>query len=190
MQVHRADDQQLALSRNLKKRRISSFEERVKCFTVYANTLCAYSLVRGPDMLGYRFVIRGTQAGPRRPAPANREICINFNRGRCTRCSFRGCGGAHAYLRCPDKRSSPQTVHQHLTPLPPTAHTTSHVAAAHLTLHLLNHPSTHPAPLTPPYPHCPLFIPIPSPQPPPLSRFQSSLSSLAHTSGWTTSFRA
>ena len=52
--VHLADDQQLALSR---KRPISSFEEWVKCFTVYTNTLCAHQPTRGPDMLGYLFVI-------------------------------------------------------------------------------------------------------------------------------------
>ena len=194
VQVHLADDQQLALSRKPRKRPISSFEEWVKCFSVYANTLCAYQPTRGPDMLGYLFVIasslqefslpavlaydvafrrkaallklspwgqidpllysraftgpgkakanatcplclgighsamachlysegparksRGTAAGPRHAAPA-REICINFNRGRCLRndcprrhvCSIRGCGGPHASLRCPDKRSSPR----------------------------------------------------------------------------------
>ena len=59
---------------------------------------------------------RGAQAGPRRLAPSQREICINFNHGRCLRndcprrhvCSVRGCGGLHASLRCPEKRSSPR----------------------------------------------------------------------------------
>ena len=193
--VHLADDQQLALSRKPRKRPISSFEEWVKCFTVYANTLCAHQPTRGPDMLGYLFVIasslqeftlpavlaydvafrrkaallklspwghidpllysraftgpgkakanatcplclgvghsapecylytdgparkaRGTPAGPRRPAPSHQQICINFNRGRCLRndcprrhvCSVPGCGGPHASLRCPGKRSSPR----------------------------------------------------------------------------------
>ena len=55
--VHLADDQQLALSRKPRKRPISYFEEWVKCFTVYANTLCAHQPTRGPDMLGYLFVI-------------------------------------------------------------------------------------------------------------------------------------
>ena len=75
---------------------------------------------------------RGAQAGPRRLAPSQREICINFNRGRCLRndclrlhvCSVRGCGGPHASLRCPEKRSSPPQAitlglpHPH-TPSPP-----------------------------------------------------------------------
>ena len=48
------EDQQLALSRKPKKRPVSSFEEWVKCFTVYSNNLCAHNR---PDMLGYLFVI-------------------------------------------------------------------------------------------------------------------------------------
>ena len=173
----------------------SARSPRSRCgpFTVYANTLCAHQPARGPDMLGYLFIIasslkefslpavlaydiafhrkaallklsawghidpllysraftgpgkartnstctlclgvghsafecdlysegpakraRGAQAGPRRLAPSQREICINFNHGRCLRndcqrrhmCSVRGCGGLHASLHCPEKRSS------------------------------------------------------------------------------------
>lgn len=61
---------------------------------------------------------RASPAGPRRTAPlANgKEICLNYNRGRCSRddcprshaCSFRGCGGAHPALRCTLRRSSPR----------------------------------------------------------------------------------
>ena len=186
------EDQQLALSRKPKK---CSFEEWVKCFTVYSNNLCAHNPSRGPDMLGYLFVIAnslqefslpavlaynvafrrkaallklatwgqidpllysraftgpgkamanatcplclglghsaadcsfylggpaktawGATAGPRQSAPTYREICIRFNRGRCLRndcprrhiCSVKGCGGPHASLCCPGKRSSPR----------------------------------------------------------------------------------
>ena len=55
--VHLADNQQLALSRKLRKRPISSLEVWTKHFTVHANTLCAHQPARGPDMLGYLFVI-------------------------------------------------------------------------------------------------------------------------------------
>ena len=44
------EDQQLALSRKPKKRPVSSFEEWVKCFTVYSNNLCAHNPSRGPDI--------------------------------------------------------------------------------------------------------------------------------------------
>ena len=54
--IHLGDDQQLALSRKPKKRPVSSFEEWVQGFTVYANTLCAHNPSRSPDMLGYLFV--------------------------------------------------------------------------------------------------------------------------------------
>ena len=57
MHFHLADDQHLALSRKPWKRPVSSLREWVKCFTVYANTLCAYQPTRGPDMLGYLFII-------------------------------------------------------------------------------------------------------------------------------------
>ena len=188
MHVHLADDQQLALSWKPRKRPISSFEEWVKCFTVYANTLCTHQPTRGSGMLGYLFVIasslqefslpaydvafrrkaallklspwghidpllyshtltvpgkakanatcplclgvghsapecylytdgparkvQGTPAGPQRPAPSHQQICINWRclRNNCPRrhvCSVRGCGGPHASLRCPGKRSSP-----------------------------------------------------------------------------------
>ena len=57
---------------------------------------------------------RVTQAGPRHSGPTHsststtpREICYNFNRGRCTAkdcsrahtCSFSGCGGPHPASR-------------------------------------------------------------------------------------------
>ena len=57
MHVHLADNQQLALSRKLQKRPISLLEVWTKRFTVHANTLCAHQPARGPDMLGYLFII-------------------------------------------------------------------------------------------------------------------------------------
>ena len=55
--VHLADNQQLALSRKPRKHPVSSLEEWTKRFTVYANTPCAHQPARGPDMLGYLFII-------------------------------------------------------------------------------------------------------------------------------------
>ena len=61
---------------------------------------------------------RGMVAGLKFSAPAtnNREVCQNFNRGRCAAnecpllhiCSVRGCAGPHASFRCPLKRVSPR----------------------------------------------------------------------------------
>ena len=47
----------LALPRKPKKKVISSFSEWVRCFLVYASTLCAYQPLRGPDVLAYLHVI-------------------------------------------------------------------------------------------------------------------------------------
>ena len=61
---------------------------------------------------------RASQAGPKRNGPLTsaREICLNFNRGRCAKedcprahaCSFRGCGGQHPDTRCTLRRSLPR----------------------------------------------------------------------------------
>ena len=45
------------LPRKPKKKVISTFSEWVRCFSVYASTLCAYQPLRGPDMLAYLHVI-------------------------------------------------------------------------------------------------------------------------------------
>ena len=57
MHIELVEGQHLALSKKNKKKGITTFEEWVKCFLVYANTLCAYNPQRGPDMLGYLFII-------------------------------------------------------------------------------------------------------------------------------------
>ncbi len=61
---------------------------------------------------------RTTTAGPRRQVPTTRgaEICLNFNRGKCSRtdcprahyCSLHGCSGPHPASRCPLRRTSPR----------------------------------------------------------------------------------
>ena len=191
------EGQQLALPRKPKKKVISSFSEWVRCFSVYASTLCAYQPLRGPDMLAYLHVIASAHeefqfaacmaydvafrkkaanfrlsswghidpqiyskaftgaskakpsahsslclstfhstsdcplyssgpakkartglAGPKRLVPLHngKEICLNFNRGRCSRenctrahvCSLRGCGGAHPASQCTLRRFSPR----------------------------------------------------------------------------------
>ena len=191
------EGQHLALPRKPKKNVISTLSEWVKCFSVYATTLCAYQPHRGPDMLAYLYVIasaheefqfpacmaydvafrkkaanfrlsswghidpqiysraftgaskvktgahcsrclstahstsecplyfsgpakkaRTSLAGPKRLVPLHngKEICLNFNRGRCSResctrahvCSFRSYGGAHPATQCTLRRSSPR----------------------------------------------------------------------------------
>jgi len=48
-----AEGQHLSLSRKPKKKVINTFVEWVKCFSVYATTLCAYQPQRGTDMFSY-----------------------------------------------------------------------------------------------------------------------------------------
>ena len=62
---------------------------------------------------------QASMAGPKHPAQAtatSREICLNFNRGKCSRndcqrrhvCLISGCGGSHQAMHCPNRRSSPR----------------------------------------------------------------------------------
>ena len=195
--VELAEGRHLALSKRPRKKGITTFADWVRCFTLYANSFCAYHPQRATDMLGYLFVIasalrefslpavlaydiafrrkvatfkgtpwgqvdpalysraftgpgkarpnatcplclqashaasecpfyspgpakkpRGTPAGPKRTAPFvnGREICLNFNRGRCSStscarmhaCSVRGCAGPHPSFKCTLRRSSPR----------------------------------------------------------------------------------
>ena len=59
---------------------------------------------------------RVTTAGPKPSATQTREICRNFNRGRCSRddctrrhvCLNPGCTGSHPITSCPHRRASPR----------------------------------------------------------------------------------
>ena len=168
---------------------INTFAEWVKCFAVYATTLCAYQPQRGTDMLSYLYIMATANqefhfaaclaydiafrkkvanfqlsswghidiqiyskaftgagkikastlcslglsashstsecclyangsANRARTAPLHneKEICLNFNRGRCNEenctrahaCSFSSCGGPHPATHCTLRRSSPR----------------------------------------------------------------------------------
>ena len=52
-----AEGQHLSLPRKPKKKVINTFAEWVKCFAVYATTLCAYQAQRGTDMLSYLYIM-------------------------------------------------------------------------------------------------------------------------------------
>ena len=54
-------DQYLGLPRKPKKKVITTFAEWVRCFSLYASTLCAYQPHRVPDMLAYLHVIASAQ---------------------------------------------------------------------------------------------------------------------------------
>ena len=61
LQIQVAEGQHLSLPRKPRKKLISTFAEWVRCFSVYASTLCAYQPQRGPDMLAYLFIVASAQ---------------------------------------------------------------------------------------------------------------------------------
>ena len=55
------EGQHLSLPTRPKRRVVSTFGEWVRCFSVYASTLCAYQPLHGPDMLAYMFLMASAQ---------------------------------------------------------------------------------------------------------------------------------